>query len=114
MKRVWHIVSFSILVILLLCILPCCDRMSTTTIKKIQENPRQFSEKEVSIKGQIEDTFSLIVVKYFLIRDDSGEIIVVTNKPLPRKGETITVKGKVQEAFSLGSETLFVFIETEK
>jgi cob(I)alamin adenosyltransferase len=54
------------------------------------------------------------VVKYFSIRDDSGEIAVVTNKPLPKKGETIKVKGKVQEAFSLGTETLLVIIETEK
>jgi aspartyl/asparaginyl-tRNA synthetase len=114
MNKLSRLIPFSVPIVLLVCVFSCCDRISTTQIKQIQENPRQFSEKEVAINGQVVDTFSFIVVKYFSIRDDSGEIAVVTNKPLPKKGETIKVKGKVQEAFSLGTETLLVIIETEK
>ena len=105
---------FSVLIVLLLSVFPCCDRISTTQIKQILDNPRQFSEKEVTVKGQVVDTFSIFVVKYFSIKDESGEMTVVTNKPLPKKGEIIKVTGKVQEAFSLGTETLLVIIENEK
>lgn len=36
---------------------------------------------------------------------------MVTERPLPRKGQRIKVKGTVQEAFSLGEETLRVVVE---
>jgi hypothetical protein len=39
---------------------------------------------------------------------------VVTQKPLPQKGSRITVKGTVQEAFSLGDKQLIVIVEGEE
>ena len=54
----------------------------------------------------------MIVVKHFVIRDESGDIFVVTDRTLPAKGEKIKVKGSVQESFSLGRETALVLIET--
>jgi len=102
------------LVVALLVLLPACDSITTTPIKDILDNPRQFSGKELQIKGQVVDIFSLIVVKYFMVQDKTGEITVVTSQPLPKKGEIIRVKGKVEEAFSLGDKQLLVFVENEK
>ena len=56
----------------------------------------------------------LIVVKYFVIKDGTGEIVVVTEKPLPKEGTKITVKGTVQEAFSIGDKQLLVVVENEE
>ncbi len=53
----------------------------------------------------------MIFIKYFMVRDDSGEIAVVTQRTLPARGEKITVKGSVKEAFSIGPETALVLIE---
>jgi hypothetical protein len=53
----------------------------------------------------------MIVVKYFVVRDGSGKIFVVTNRTLPAKDEKIKVKGIVQDSFSLGTETALVLIE---
>jgi len=39
---------------------------------------------------------------------------VVTQKPLPQKGSRITVKGIVQETFSLGDKQLIVIVEGEE
>jgi hypothetical protein len=50
-------------------------------------------------------------VKYFVVRDNSGEISVVTEKPLPAKGEKIRVKGIVKETFSFGTKTALVLVE---
>ncbi|MBI2884220.1 MAG: hypothetical protein HYY11_10025 [Candidatus Methylomirabilis oxyfera] len=103
-----------LLIALLLVPLTACDLIITTTpIKNILENPRQFSGKELQIKGQVVDIFSLIVVKYFVIQDKTGEITVVTHRPLPKKGETIKVKGKVEEAFSIADQQLIVLVEVE-
>jgi cob(I)alamin adenosyltransferase len=45
------------------------------------------------------------------IKDDTGEIAVVTERSVPRKGEQIKVIGKVEEAFSLGDQQLIVIKE---
>ena len=84
-----------------------------TPIKKILDNPRDYSGKQVTISGEVTEVFGLIVIKYFVVRDRTGEIIVVTQKPLPKKGSKITAKGTVQEAFSIGDQQLIVIMEKE-
>jgi len=84
-----------------------------TPIKKILDNPRDYSNKSVTVSGEVTELFSLFVIKYFVVKDGSGEIIVVSQNPLPAKGSKITVKGTVQEAFSLGDQQLLVIMEKE-
>ena len=86
--------------------------IGTTKIGDIVGHPRDFADKEVTIFGEVTETFSLFVVKYFVVRDNSGEISIVTEKPLPVKGEKIKVKGTVKETFSFGTKTAIVLVET--
>jgi len=88
--------------------------IGVTNIGDITQRPRDFAGKEVTISGEVVDTFSLLIVKYFVVRDNSGEISVVTEKPLPVKGEKIKVKGTVKEAFSIGTKTALVLVESVK
>ncbi len=83
-----------------------------TKIGDINSHPRDYAGKEVTISGEVTETFSLFFVKYFVVRDSSGEISVVTDRTLPAKGEKIKVKGSVKEAFSLGTKTALVLMET--
>lgn len=86
----------------------CTPRPS---IKDIIDHPRDFAGKQVQVQGEVKNVFSLIVVKYFTLDDGTGSITVVTEKPLPAKGERLTVNGKVEEAFSLGDQTLTLIVE---
>jgi hypothetical protein len=88
--------------------------IGTTNIGDIVGHPRDYASKEVTISGEVIETFSFFVVKYFVVRDNSGEISVVTDKPLPAKGEKIKVKGTVKEAFSIGSKTALVLVEASE
>ncbi len=89
--------------------------LSSTKIGDIIGHPRDYADKEVTVSGEVVETFSLFVVKYFTVRDDSGEISVVTERALPAKGEKIKVTGTVREAFSIGTKTALVLVEkTEK
>ena len=63
------------------------------------------------VSGRVVETFSLVVIRYFVIKDDTGEITVVTERSAPKKGEHIKVIGKVEEAFSLGDQQLIVIKE---
>jgi len=84
---------------------------NTVSIKDILANPRAYADHSVTIEGEVTGMFSLVVVKYFTVNDGTGSINVVTERPLPAKGQRIRVRGKVNEVFSLGTETLLVLIE---
>jgi aspartyl/asparaginyl-tRNA synthetase len=89
--------------------------IGTTKIGDITGHPRDYAGKEVTVSGEVTETFSLLVVRYFILRDATGEITVVTDRPLPAKGEKIKVKGVVKEAVSIGTKTSLVLVEgTEK
>lgn len=83
------------------------------SIKTIVENPRDYEGKGLAISGKVVDRVSLVFLKYFKLRDKSGEIIVVTSRTLPAFGSTVRIKGKVVEAFTIGNEQLLVFIEED-
>jgi hypothetical protein len=50
-------------------------------------------------------------LRYFVLDDGTGKITVITQKPLPKKGKKIRVKGEVKEMFSLGDTRALVIIE---
>jgi hypothetical protein len=62
--------------------------IGTTKIGDVVGHPRNYVEKEVTISGEVAETISLFVVKYFIVRDNSGEISAVTEKPLPMKAKS--------------------------
>ena len=95
----------------LLLALTACDTLFPLPIAKIVQNPRAYEGKEVTVSGTVAETFSLVVLRYFVIKDDTGEITVVTERSLPKKGEQLKVTGKVEEAFSLGDKQLIVIKE---
>ncbi len=101
------ILSFSLLLV-------GCNGILATPINKILENPRDYSDKTVRISGNVTEVFGLFVVKYFVVKDKTGEIIVITKRPLPGKGTEITIKGTVQEAFSIGDKQLIVIVEDDE
>ncbi len=111
MKKTLYVrIGFAII----FCVLFGCDRFFTTPISKILENPRDYAGKTVTVSGEVTEVFSFLVIRYFIIKDKTGEIPVVTERPLPRRGNKITVKGTVQEAFSIGDKQLIVIVEKKE
>lgn len=101
--RAWFAAIISILLLI------ACTR--TVPIKEIIDNPREYADKKVAVEGTVSGVFSLFVVKYFTVNDGTGEIGVVTEKVLPRKGQRIRVTGTLKEAFSLGDQTMTILLE---
>lgn len=106
------LIGFFVICLLGVTIVSC--GIGATKIGDIVGHPRDFADKEVTISGEVTETFSLFVVKYFVVRDNSGEISVVTEKPLPVKGEKIKVKGTIKETFSFGTKTALVLVEASE
>lgn len=92
-----------------------CDRLglSPVPISKIVDNPREYQDKSVNIRGVVAASYSLLVVSYFSLKDDSGEIFVITNRALPKKGQKLDVKGKVG-TYSIADKKVTVVFEDEE
>lgn len=91
-----------------------CSGLFSTPIGKILDDPRAYAGKTVTVSGEVTQIFSLFFIKYFRLKDETGEIVVVTDKPLPKVGTKVKVKGNVQEAFSIGNQQLIVIVEQSK
>lgn len=89
------------------------DRLTSTKIKEILDHPRDYEEKEVTIYGTVTESTSILVVKFFEIKDDTGAIKVVTDRRLPAKGEKIKVIGRTS-VLEIGSERWIVLREKSR
>ena len=98
-------------VALLMFLAVACEGIGTTSIGNILDKPRDYADKKVTVSGEVTEIFSLFVIKYFVVQDKTGQIAVVSDKPLPRKGTTARVTGTVREAFSIGDQQLLVLVE---
>lgn len=90
----------------------CLEGLFSTPIGKVKTSPRDFDGKLVTVKGTVTESVNILFVKYFVLRDSTGEIPVITERTLPRQGEMISVKGNVQEAFAIGDQRLIVIVES--
>ena len=88
-----------------------CGWLFPTTIAEIKKNPTFFEGRTVTIKGTVEGVHDLLALKFYTIRDDTDEITVVTQSPLPKEGDTIHVTGKVNQAFAIASHRVLVIEE---
>ena len=104
---------FAIFLMVLAVMALSCDAVFTTSISKIIENPRDYDGKTVTISGEVTDSYSLLVVKYFTVDDGKSSITVVTQRSLPKKGTRIRVKGKVNTVFALGDTQSTVIVEDD-
>ncbi len=87
-------------------------RMHHAPIEKILTNPKAYEGKVVTLEGEVTDrTAFFVVLKFFKVRDKTGEITVVTKRSLPEVKSEVRVKGTVDEAFSIGDQKMVIFVE---
>lgn len=99
--------SFFLLIALLLA-------SCATNIDDIQKNTEKYVDKEVTIKGKVISSTNAMLVKYFAVKDDTGEIYVTTENALPNENEKIKITGKVRQYFKIGDLQLTVIIEEKR
>ncbi len=81
-------------------------------IEKVLSNPRAYEGKVITIEGEVTDrTAFFSALKFFKVKDKTGEITVVTKRTLPALKETVRVSGRVDEVFAVGDLKLVVLVE---
>jgi hypothetical protein len=88
-----------------------CGTLFPTPIRNILDSPATYEGKTVLISGDVEESVNVLILRYYLVRDESGRIPVVTSGAVPRRGTRVRVRGVVRQAFAIGDESLTVLIE---
>jgi len=88
------------------------SRDHISKIENILSKPKEYEGKVVTIEGDVTDRTSFFsVIKFYKVKDKTGEIIVVTKRTLPGIKSTLRIKGRIDEAFPMGDLKLLVFWE---
>jgi hypothetical protein len=79
-----------------------------TDIAEIQKDAARFTEEEVIVEGEVIETLALPFVKpgAYLIDDGTGKLWIIRDGAIPRRGDTVKVKGTVAVSFEIGGEQL--------
>ena len=90
-----------------------CDYLpfGYTPVKDITQAPGRFEGSEVKIKGHAASATSLLGLRAFALRDDTGEILVMTEGELPASGDSVALKGIVKSAMIVGGTPVGLRVE---
>lgn len=109
-RRVLGVMLLSLVAVLLA---GCPPRES---IAKINQDPGRFAGKEISIAGQVTDSFGALGSGVFQVDDGTGSMWVFSKKyGVPGGGAKLAVTGHLQQGFSFaGRNFATILIETER
>ena len=98
-------------------VLAGCDYLpfGYTTIREIVAAPGSFEGKEVKIRGTVTDSIKLpILGQAYTVRDDGGEISVITHGSLPAANTEVALTGIVKSAAIVGGQSIGLRVEETK
>jgi hypothetical protein len=73
------------------------------SVNQILADPARYRDREVRVAGSVAESYSFASRGAYRIDDESGQLWVVSDRGVPRKGARVTVKGMIREGFNLGS-----------
>jgi hypothetical protein len=76
------------------------------SIAEIQRDPGKYSNKEVTIGGNVVSTFGALGTGMYQLDDGTGRMWVISeNYGVPSKGAKVAVVGRVMDTFSFGGRS---------
>lgn len=76
---------------------------ATESINQILVDPSRYQNREVRVSGTVEESYSFTGRGAYRIGDRSGQLWVISERGVPRKGARVTVKGTIRDGFDFGS-----------
>jgi hypothetical protein len=75
---------------------------ATKSIDRVLADPQRYRDRTVQISGEVMDSYALLGRGVYRVRDDSGQLWIVSDRGVPRTGARVRVKGTIREPFNLG------------
>ena len=76
---------------------------ATKSINDILADPSRYANRDVTVKGEVTQSVSVLGHGSYKIEDGGGSLWVVSTKGVPRKGARVKVSGKIRDVADLGS-----------
>jgi hypothetical protein len=73
------------------------------TINQIKAEPDRYVRHEVGIAGMVVRSYSVMGRGAYEVDDGTGKLWVVSERGVPRTGAKVAVKGRIKDAYNLGS-----------
>jgi hypothetical protein len=73
------------------------------TVNDVLADPSRYARKEISLKGNVVESFSVAGHGFYRIEDPTGRLWIFSDRGVPRKGARVKVKGRVHDGFDLSS-----------
>jgi len=106
-RAIWLLLTAVLAAILL--IVTVCS--STTPIGQVLEQPALYDGSSVVVAGEVSDALGIVGWGAYTLRDNTGEIMVLTTSGCPRKGTRIRVRGRVRAAFTIQEHSEVVILQ---
>jgi hypothetical protein len=89
--------------------------LANPTVQEVVHDPRSFTGREIAVAGVVGNNFAVMGLGYYeLIGPDGSALTVLSNQGAPAQGKRITVRGRLHQAYALGSNQALVLVETPK
>ena len=99
-ERSWRRSTVLTVLVLGALVLSACAARS---VNQILADPSRYRNREVRVSGSVAESYSFANRGAYRIDDQSGQLWVVSDRGVPRKGARVTVKGTIREGFNLGT-----------
>jgi membrane protein implicated in regulation of membrane protease activity len=76
---------------------------ASTNINRILSDPSRYRNQEVTVKGTVTESMSIIDRGVYRLEDKSGQIWIVSGQGVPRTGAKVSVTGKIRDVYDIGS-----------
>jgi len=76
---------------------------ASVTINKVLADPSRYRDRNVTVSGEVADSFSVASRGVYRLKDGSGELWVVSEQGVPRTGARVEVTGRIREGYNLGA-----------
>lgn len=90
-------------VLVLVAVMTLASAACATSINRVLADPSRYRDREVRVSGRVADSYSIVGRGAYRLEDRSGQLWVVSDRGVPRKGANVTVKGRIREGFNLGA-----------
>ena len=76
---------------------------ATRTVNHILADPSRYRDRQVTLSGYVADSYAFGNRGFYRLEDRTGELWIVSDRGVPRRGARVKVRGVVREGFNLGA-----------
>ena len=92
----------------------CAASLRNPDIADVQRNSGHYTDRTVTIDGQVTNSWGvpLVPFKLYKVDDGTGEVTVIAqNGQTPTKGAHVKVKGRVNDVATFGGQAVGLHLE---